>query len=146
MASTCNKCQRLPSLASMAANLWWVQIPLCMQCSVHHTVNATGKLDHLFTESDTPLNLSRSLALASSTAPGSLPFPVTLGLLKVSAVRLLLGTNWSASWSSRAEARSYASQTQYNNKLKRMYPGIATLITAMKMSYEHNYLTTRPCT
>lgn len=59
--------------------------------------NRTGKLNHLFPESDTPLNLSRSLALASSTVPGSLSFLVDLGLLmllKCSVLRLLLATNW----------------------------------------------------
>lgn len=51
----------------------------------------------LLPEGGTPLNLSRSLALASSTAPGSLSFPVNLGmlpLLKFSKLILLLLTKW----------------------------------------------------
>lgn len=119
IAWTCDKCQRLPSLILMAANLWWVQVPRCMHNSVHYIGNSTGYLNHLFPESETPLNLSRSLALASTTAPGSLSFTVTLGrlvLLRVSVLLLLLGTNWLVPWSSRDEARSCASQMQYNNE------------------------------
>lgn len=50
----------------------------------------------LFPGGGIPLNLSRSLALASSTAPGSLSFSVNLGLLvllKISVLALLLETN-----------------------------------------------------
>jgi hypothetical protein len=64
----------------------------------------------LFPERGTPLNLSRSLALASSTAPGSLSFSVNLGLLKFSVLALLLETNWLVLWSSRTDARSLARQ------------------------------------
>lgn len=61
----------------------------------HYIWKANRWLNHLFPESDTPLNLSRSLALARSTAPGSLSFPVNLALFElliVSELILSLGT------------------------------------------------------
>ena len=58
----------------------------------YHTVSTD-----LFAERGTPLNLSRSLALASSTAPGSLSSfsinPGLLVLLKFSVLAPLLETN-----------------------------------------------------
>lgn len=77
----------------------------------------------LFPERGSPLNLCRSLALASSTAPGSLSFSVTLGLLlllKFSVLALLLATNWLVLRSDRTDARSLAREqnTKISGDLK----------------------------
>lgn len=62
---------------------------------------------NLSPERDTPLNLSTSLSLASSTAPGSLSLLGFLMLLTVSAPTLFLGVGGLLGCSNRTVACSY---------------------------------------